>query len=213
VIRNSRNRFSRRSASAYCEPNRRQSDSRHRVGWSDRRISRFFVLRGLLLIALQLLVEDPAWAIGIFSGKTLTTPPPGGGEMVYFHFGVLYGLGASMVISSILLRFGTAIIGSVGVVAIFAAWVLIPRADHAGVLYPPWVRLLLIPGQTGTWQVFYPLIPWLGLTGLGLVFGRLLQADRSRAYRSVTVSRYAAPSMNAHLAVTPQSSFGIELNA
>jgi uncharacterized membrane protein len=164
------------------------TDSRREIGWPDRRITRFFAVRGLILIVLQLLVENPAWALGLFSGAShVTRPPGGGGETVLLHFGVLYALGATMIFWSFLLRFGSAVFVSLSLAAILATQALIPGADHAGVRYSPWLRVLLIPGQTGIWQVFYPFIPWLGLTGLGLAFGRLLRQDRDRAYRGALI--------------------------
>jgi uncharacterized membrane protein len=163
------------------------TDSRRQIGWPDRWITRFFALRGFILIILQLLLENPAWALGILSGTTHTTRPPGSGEMVLLHFGVLYALGAAMIFWSFFLRFRSAVFVSLSIIAILATQSLIPSADNAGILYSPWLRLLLIPGQTGIWQVFYPCIPWLGLTGLGLAFGRLLRQNRNRAYRSALI--------------------------
>jgi uncharacterized membrane protein len=164
------------------------SDSRREIGWSERRITRFFVVRGLILIGLQLLVENPAWALGLIGGPSDTTRPPGGrGETVLLHFGVLYALGATMICWSFLLRFGSTVFVWLSIVAILATQTLIPGAGQAGVRYSPWLRVVLIPGQTGMWQVFYPVVPWLGLTGLGLAFGRILQRDRDRAYRGALV--------------------------
>jgi len=163
------------------------TDSRRQIGWADRRITRFFALRGFILIVLQLLLENPAWAIGMFSGTTHTAKPPGGGEMILLHFGVLYALGATMIFWSFLLRFSSAVFVPLSVVAILATQSLIPSADDSAFLYSPGLRLLLIPGQTGIWQVFYPFLPWLGVTGLGLVFGRLIRQNRNRAYQSALI--------------------------
>jgi uncharacterized membrane protein len=160
------------------------TDARREIGWPDRRITRFFAVRGLILIILQLLIENPAWALGTLSGASHTTRPPGGGgETVLLHFGVLYALGATMIFWSFLLRFSSAVFVSLSVIAILATQALTPGAAQAGVRYSPWLRVLMIPGQTGIWQVFYPFIPWLGLAGLGLAFGRLLRQNPDRAYR------------------------------
>jgi uncharacterized membrane protein len=43
--------------------------------------------------------------------------------------------------------------------------------------------LLLIPGHTNIWQIFYPVVPWLGVSGLGLLFGELLKRDTQLAGR------------------------------
>jgi uncharacterized membrane protein len=50
-----------------------------------------------------------------------------------------------------------------------------------GLLMP--FRMLTVPGSAGPFSVLYPIIPWLGVVLLGMGFGRLLQADRQRAYR------------------------------
>ena len=55
------------------------ADARRQAGWEEGRITRFFVIRGLLLIFLQLFVEDPAWILGDLSAGT--------GVMVYPRWG------------------------------------------------------------------------------------------------------------------------------
>jgi uncharacterized membrane protein len=40
------------------------ADARRRLSWSEGQIMRHLALRGVVLIALQLLVENPAWQIG-----------------------------------------------------------------------------------------------------------------------------------------------------
>src|SRR5215475_3578570 len=66
------------------------ADSRRRLGWSKGAIVRYLLARGGLLIALQLLVENPAWRIG--DGPIFTR------QVFLSYFGVLYGLGAAMIV-------------------------------------------------------------------------------------------------------------------
>ena len=40
------------------------ADARRNAGWEENQITRFFFIRGLFLIFLQLFVEDPAWIFG-----------------------------------------------------------------------------------------------------------------------------------------------------
>jgi uncharacterized membrane protein len=61
--------------------------------------------------------------------------------------------------------------------------ILVPSAENAERLYSPALRILLIPGQTGTLRVIYPLIPWLGITGLGILFGSGLIRNRKSTHR------------------------------
>ncbi len=169
------------------------TDSRRLLGWPEARITRFFALRGSILILLQLLIENPAWALGIVSGTIHGTPPPGGtGEMVLLYFGVLSALGAAMLVWSFLLRFNSAMIVTLSVVTILITQLLIPDPENAAVPYSPVLRLLLIPGQTGMWQVFYPVLPWLGVAGLGIAWGRMIRHDRNRAYRGALVGGISA---------------------
>jgi len=57
------------------------------------------------------------------------------------------------------------------------------RPGSYGCSLLPLVRMLMIPGHTNIWVVFYPVVPWLGATGMGLLFGELLEKDAERAGR------------------------------
>jgi uncharacterized membrane protein len=157
--------------------------SRLKAGWIEKKIIRFFVTRGLLLIVLQLLVENPAWMLGGLGAGVKQIEPPGGGEAVMLHFGVLYGLGASMILFAILLRANAVTIASLSIGSIFATQWLTPGVSEVGVLHSPLLRLILIPGHTGIWQSFYPIVPWLGISGIGIVFGKLLLKDSDKLLR------------------------------
>ncbi|MBN2432418.1 MAG: DUF1624 domain-containing protein [Acidobacteria bacterium] len=159
--------------------------ARRQAGWTERRIVRFFVTRGILLILLQLCLENPAWLLGRLGSRQPLMDPPGGGGDVLLHFGVLYGLGATMIAFAFLMRARTMVIVLLSLGAILATQWLTPSAAETGVLFSPWLRLLLIPGHTGVWQSFYPLVPWLGVTGLGVMFGRVLIHQGERAFRHV----------------------------
>ncbi|MEW5801934.1 MAG: heparan-alpha-glucosaminide N-acetyltransferase domain-containing protein [bacterium] len=163
------------------------AESRRNSGWSEGKISRYLAFRGLLLIVIQEVLINPAWTLASSSIMGETMPGGGGKAFWPYHAGVLYGLGASMIVCAFLLRYSSAVLTCVSFGAILATQVLIPPPEKAAVLYSPLIRLLLIPGQTGVWQVYYPLIPWLGLPGMGIVFGRELLRDRRRAYTSALI--------------------------
>lgn len=149
--------------------------SRRQLGWTDSAIRKHFLTRGALLIVLQLFIENPAWVLG--PAAELGTKSPGGGSEVLLHFGVLYGLGASMIACAFLLRLNAIFLTVISLLAILLTQALIPGPDKVAELYSPLSRLLLIPGHTNIVQVFYPLLPWLGLAVFGLIFARWILAN------------------------------------
>lgn len=169
---------------------------RSREGWGSLRIARFFLIRGLLLIGVQQVLENPAWFLGsmraadgafTFRGG----PIPGGGGSVKLYLGILYGLGSSMVVWAFMARWPSMAVLAVSLAAIGVTQVWVFTFADPLVLYPPLVRMLLIPGHTGPWIVFYPTIPWMGMTGLGVVLGRLLIGRRVAVSRGLWATGFA----------------------
>jgi uncharacterized membrane protein len=173
------------------------AEARRAQGWGEGRVSRFLVTRGLLLIVLQHLLENPAWLLGELSSApgamTLRGGGvPGGGDQVLLHFGVLWALGAAMVVWGLLLRLPSLAVATISLSVLAATQLLTPGPEHEETLFSPAIRLLLVPGQSGVWQVFYPLLPWLGVAGLGLLAGRGLRRDPAVALRRLGVAGAAA---------------------
>ncbi len=162
---------------------------RLKQGWTQGQVTRFFVIRGLLLVLIQIVVEDPAWMFGDLSaahGAVLTRggPMPGGGADGLVYLGVLCALGASMLFWSCCRRASPWLIASISLAAVATTQIATPGPGQAGTLFPVFLRVLLIPGHTNAWVVLYPVVPWLGLTGFGLLFGELLKKDGRRAARA-----------------------------
>jgi len=88
-----------------------------------------------------------------------------------------------MIFWGLTIRRSSAFIGIVSLCAVLLGQIAVPGPDKSGAPFSPMLRLLLIPGYTGGLVVFYPVIPWLGVTGLGLLFGRLLREDPGRTRR------------------------------
>jgi uncharacterized membrane protein len=141
--------------------------SRCKRGWSNWRITYHFVLRGVLLILLQLLVENRAWKIGQPYSTVL--------------FGVLYGLGVAMVVGALLVHLPTKWLAGLGALLIVVTELLLPHGEF--IEYAPLLRLWLIPGYTPDIFVAYSAMTWLGVAVLGMAYGRWLEADREQAYR------------------------------
>lgn len=161
------------------------AESRRRQGWSERRIARHFLLRGGLLLFLQQFVVNPAWFLGTMGATSMLESV--GGDTAWFNLDVLYGLGGSMILLSLLLRAKGAVIAAASVAAIGVTQALVPALGYAEMSRSPLARMVLIPGQTGILLVLYPIVPWLGVAGLGLAFGKWLVHDRRGAFRQLPI--------------------------
>lgn len=157
--------------------------ARRSEGWTTERIRRSWLVRGLLLVALQLLVENPAWLVGSLNGAPETPVPGAAGAPIRFHFGVLYALGVSMMVGAFMLRWPRPLLALVGVVFTIGTAAILPGPEWAAQPLSSLSRLLFIPGRTGDLQVFYPALPWIGVTAFGILLGRELRRDRALALR------------------------------
>jgi uncharacterized membrane protein len=157
--------------------------SRRKQGWCEGHISRHFIRRGFLLVLLQFFVINSAWLLG----PSTEFHPPGGGGQVWFHFGVLYALGITMILGAILIRLKPALIFGISVATILLTQWLIPDPSQAERLFSPLLRMILIPGQTGPMKVLYSFLPWLGCVGFGFIFGNWLVLDERRAFRKALI--------------------------
>ncbi len=160
--------------------------ARRGEGWDERRIAGHLIRRGLLLILLQQLLENPAWILGVVTARTVTIlpeMPPGGGGPILLHFGVLYALGVALLAGAALLRAGWRLQLVVGAGAILLTQLAIPDASRVAEPFSPVLRLLLVPGQTGVLSVFYPAVPWLGVAALGMAYAHFLVERGDRTLR------------------------------
>ena len=151
------------------------AQSRLKQGWSKWEIIRHFLIRGLLLIVLQLLVVNRAWELS----------PGGWGLNIYI--GVLFALGGCMLLGSFLwwLKPGTLLVLTIGL--FIGSELLVPNPSLWGqfqYVNPfDYSNLMLIrPGGTLTFWSNYPILPWLELVTFGMVFGYWLLDDPRKAF-------------------------------
>ena len=150
------------------------ANSRRKRGWSEWAIIRHFLIRGGLLIALQLLVVNRAWELS----------PGGWGVEVYV--GVLFALGGTMILGSLLLRLKPSHL-LIWTVALFLGTELLHpdpslwgRISISGI---DRLSLVLIrPGGDSNLWSNYPVLPWLELVTFGMVFGHWLVDDPRKAF-------------------------------
>lgn len=141
-------------------------------GMSKRSLSAFLVTRGLWMIVLELTIVKLGWFMSDFNPQL-------------FVLLVLWALGWSMIILAALIHLPLWAIGVISTTIIVGHNALdsVVPAD-LGALAPLW-SVLHEGGpvaREGGWEVFaaYPLIPWMGVTGLGYVLGALLSRDDVR---------------------------------
>ncbi|GJG89537.1 hypothetical protein tb265_47180 [Gemmatimonadetes bacterium T265] len=140
------------------------ADGRRAAGWSEARIRRYWITRGLLLLVLQQLVENPAWLLGTLDDPVGTVVP-----------------------GAWLLRAPTAVLAVLAPAAVLTAAALVPPAGSAAAPLAPLRLLLVTPGRTGMWQVFYPALPWTGVAAAGLVLGRAVRRVPARPPRAAAL--------------------------
>jgi uncharacterized membrane protein len=159
--------------------------ARRRQGWSHWAIVRHFWLRGWLLVALQLLVINRVWELS-----------PGGWE-AQVYVGVLFALGSTMILGSLLWRIDAIYLLGIAVALLIGTELLVPHPNQWGPDMGVVKLIWLVPGgrqlgSAGSWLwVTYPILPWLELVVFGLAFGQWLAADRTRAPRRARTYRRA----------------------
>lgn len=155
------------------------SKSRQKRDWSRWAVIRHFLIRGTILIALQLLVVNRAWELS-----------PGGFPSIYI--GVLVALGGTMIIGSFFLWFKPAYLLALAVVLFLGTELLAPAPELWGnikfsnpldYLNP----ILIYPSGSGGFWSNYPLLPWLELVVFGILFGHWLKRDQEQAYNGALV--------------------------
>jgi uncharacterized membrane protein len=147
--------------------------SRQKVGWDSTRIFHSFLKRGAILILLQFTLENLAW----FERSH---------NVVHFlSTGVLSTLGICMILGGFMMRYRVAGVAAVSVLALLATASVVRGLDPAqGEDLPLFITLLFAAGKSGVVKVNYPIMPWLGVTGLGMIYGWFWAADRARGYRA-----------------------------
>lgn len=139
--------------------------------FADRRSSRLsstqittkLVTRGLLLILLQLVIVNWIWGFGLEQQRVY------GYGLVYF--GILACIGSGIIIFAFSHRLSppTLFISSILLLLVvpflLTLFPLVPGGDNI------LLEILLQPNTTGWLFVNYPIIPWLGVMGLGCACG------------------------------------------
>ncbi len=161
--------------------------SRQKLGWTHSQIRWFFIKRGLVLLVVQHIIENPAWVIGLAtmdpSVPLANLPSPGGGSQFFLHFGVISALAVAMIVWSFLIELPSVVILAIsGVAMALSMWMTPPMSEFA-TLFPIWKLLLFVPSHTNAVDVLYPWVPWLVPAGVGIVLGRIVYKNPAKTAR------------------------------
>jgi uncharacterized membrane protein len=150
------------------------ADARQKRGWGKWAVIQHFLIRGAILIMLQVLVVNRAWEL---SGE--------GWPMIYV--GVLFALGSTMILSSLLLWLkpiyllliaGALFIGTEFLVPAPELWGTFQFSNPNDYIQVVWV----FPGGNANLWSNYPILPWLELVVFGILFGGWLLKDQEQAF-------------------------------
>lgn len=160
------------------------ADSRRQKGWPASKVMLHFAKRGALIIVLCMLVEQWAWILGTQLQIHADRPPPSSPQVFRIPLPVLWGLGTSMITGGLLIQ-TRGFVGVISALLILLSNALVPQDASVADSYPVWLRMLFLPGPSGRLWILYPLLPWLGICGLGIAFGRVLAASPTAQRRAM----------------------------
>lgn len=134
-------------------------------------LSRFLLVRGLWLILLDLILIKFGWRFEL--------------DLYRLGAGVIFVIGASMVVLSVLIWLPRWAIASLALLMIAGHNLLDSvRAEDLGNASWAWHVLHepgLVPlGDSITLDILYPLIPWLGVMASGYLLGPVMQLDKDK---------------------------------
>jgi uncharacterized membrane protein len=123
------------------------------------------MVRGWLLIILQVLIVNRAWEHS-----------PGGWRLETY-IGVLFALGGTMILGSLLLWLKPNTLLALTIVLVLGTELLTPSPNQWNQDFQDITRLLLVPGGNLRLWVTYPVLPWLELVTFGMVVAHWTRDD------------------------------------
>jgi len=174
------------------------TDTRQKRGWGKWAVIRHFLIRGLVLIGIQVLVVNRAWEL---SGEGWPT----------IYVGVLFALGSAMIISSLLLWLKPIYLLLIALALFIGTEFLVPAPELWGTFQftnpNDYIKVIWIfPSGNATLWSNYPILPWLELVVFGILFGHWLRKDQHQAYNSALI--IGAGSLLAFLVIRYLDGFG-----
>jgi uncharacterized membrane protein len=145
-------------------------------GKTEKELSRYLFFRGLLLLLLEVAYMSKLWTF----------------SMNYFHLQVIWAIGWSMIILSILIRFPEWFIFMFGIVNVLGHNLLdnVQFGDSLmlNMLWSFLHKNEVFKLSSGiTIGILYPLIPWAGVMALGYVFGKLFVLQKTERIKKFII--------------------------
>jgi len=145
--------------------------SRSERGWSRWAIIRHMLIRGLLLMLLQVLIVNRAWELSLQ------------GWDVEIYIGVLFALGICMIQGCLLLWLKPIYLLGLTLILFVGTELLHPGLGMWDSVSFDAVNVIwLYPGGTSVLWSYYPCLPWLELVTFGILFGNWLVQDPRKAF-------------------------------
>jgi uncharacterized membrane protein len=140
-------------------------------------LARYLLVRGLILVALELTVIRFSWTFNWNYGA-------------FTLAGVIWMLGWCMVLMSGLIWLPTWAVGVVGLVLVAGQSVFEALAPASGVLHGLWQFLYLgdmvrLAENGPSITVLYTIVPWIGVMAIGYAFGGIVLLERETRRRVV----------------------------
>ena len=150
------------------------ANARQDRGWGKGAVIRHFLVRGVILIAIQLLVVNRAWELS-------------GDGWPSIYVGVLFALGSAMILSSLLLWLKPIYLLVLALVLFIGTEFLVPAPELWGTFQftnpIDYVKFVWVfPGGNANLWSNYPILPWLELVIFGILFGQWILKDQKQAY-------------------------------
>jgi uncharacterized membrane protein len=148
------------------------AENRWRQGWNIWKIRAHFWIRGVVLILLQLILVNRIWEAG-----------PGFFPETYI--GVLIALGGTMILASFFVQMDPLPLLALTFGLLLGTEWLHPGPEQWNSLdLTKWRLIFLVNGGDGQFWSNFAVLPWLELVVFGMLFGRWLLMDETKAYRA-----------------------------
>ena len=133
--------------------------SRLERGLSQRDISIHIVIRGLVLLVLEALLVSPAF------------------ELPRYYFGVIACIGVCFILFSVIRFVPKNIILVLSLFTVLFSSYLSPEWIPMTTIANRYLRVILLEPNFNSWPYvgLYPIIPWIGVMGLGWYFGNVVR--------------------------------------